>query len=246
MLKGRVAIVTGAAQGIGLEICRCLASAGAAVALADVKAELARNAANALCSAGHEALAVEVDVGDPAAVKSMVHQVVGWRERVDVLVNNAGICPTTPLNEISPEEWDVVLAVNLRGAFLCSQAVAPQMLSRGSGKIVSIASSAGQMGGLAVGVHYSASKAGILGLTKSLARILAPHVQVNAVAPGTTESAMTNGWSKATIDRLVGQIPAGRLGRPADVAAAVLFLASDKADFITGQTLSVNGGLFMS
>jgi 3-oxoacyl-[acyl-carrier protein] reductase len=228
-----------------LEIGRWLADAGAAVALTDLKADLVSEAADALRSAGHEALAVEADVSNHAQVTRMCRQVLDWRQRVDILVNNAGICPITPLEEISPEEWDLVLGVNLKGAFLCSQAVVPSMRAQRSGKIVNIASSAGQMGGLAVGPHYSASKAGILGLTKSLARILAPDVQVNAVAPGTTESAMTSGWDAATIDRLVRQVPAARLGRPADVAAAVLFLVSDEASFITGQTLSVNGGLLM-
>jgi len=151
----------------------------------------------------------------------------------------------TSVEDISLEEWNRVLGVNLTGAFLCSQAVIPVMRAQRSGKIISIASNAGQMGGLAVGVHYSASKAGILGLTKGLARILAPDIQVNAVAPGTTESPMTNDWSRETLERLVRQIPAGRLGRPSDTAAAVLFLASGEADFITGQTLSVNGGLLM-
>ncbi|GAH38811.1 unnamed protein product, partial [marine sediment metagenome] len=155
------------------------------------------------------------------------------------------ICPVTPFEEITVEEWDLVLGVNLKGAFLCSKAVAPIMRKQHSGKIINIASSAGQMGGLAVGLHYSASKAGIFGLTKGLARILAPDIQVNAVSPGTTESEMTSGWDQAATDSIVSKIPAGRLGRPIDVAAAVLFLASDVTEFITGQTLSVNGGLLM-
>jgi 3-oxoacyl-[acyl-carrier protein] reductase len=162
-----------------------------------------------------------------------------------VLVNNAGVCPITSVEEIGVNEWDFVLGVNLKGAFLCSQAVIPFMRQQRAGKIVNIASSAGQMGGLAVGLHYTASKAGLLGLTKGLARILAPDIQVNAVSPGTTESEMTSGWSQQAIDGIVRGIPAGRLGRPADVAAAVRFLASTESDFITGQTLSVNGGLLM-
>jgi 3-oxoacyl-[acyl-carrier protein] reductase len=175
----------------------------------------------------------------------MVGCVAGEWGRIDVLVNNAGICPVTPPLEISSEEWDQVLAINLKGAFLCSQAVVPLMRARRRGKIVNIASSAGQMGGIAVGLHYSASKAGILGLTKALARLLAPEIQVNAISPGTTESEMTRGWDEAAIANIVRQIPAGRLGRPSDIARVALFLASEDADFITGQTLSVNGGLLM-
>jgi 3-oxoacyl-[acyl-carrier protein] reductase len=161
------------------------------------------------------------------------------------MVNNAGICPITELDKITPEEWDLVLAVNLKGTFLFSQAVAPVMYKQKSGKIINIASSAGQMGGLAVGMHYTASKAAILGLTKSLARSLAPYVQVNAVSPGTTNTELISNWDEDTINRIVNQIPARRLGRPADIASAVRFLASDEADFITGQTLNVNGGLLM-
>jgi 3-oxoacyl-[acyl-carrier protein] reductase len=175
----------------------------------------------------------------------MVDQVVSAWGRVDILVNNAGICPMTPMLEIRAAEWDRVLGINLKGVFLCSQAVVPEMRRQNAGKIINIASSAGQMGGIAVGVHYSASKAGIFGLTKSLARILAPEIQVNAVSPGTTESEMTRGWQEASIQNIIRQIPAGRLGHPADTAAVVLFLASEQAGFITGQTISVNGGLYM-
>jgi 3-oxoacyl-[acyl-carrier protein] reductase len=245
MLPGKVAIVTGAARGIGLEICTRLAGAGARVGLADVALPEAEAAAAQIAQGGGQAITLPADVSDPAQVKALVERTLAEWGRIDILVNNAGICPLTPVADISPEEWDWVLGINLKGAFLCSQAVIPAMQEQGSGKIVNIASSAGQMGGIAVGLHYSASKAGILGLTKSLARILAPHIQVNAVSPGTTESEMTRGWDEGAIQNIIRQIPAGRLGHPSDTAAAVLFLASDEASFITGQTLSVNGGLFM-
>jgi len=245
MLEGKVAIVTGSARGIGFEIGRWLAKASARVALADLKADQVGQAAGQLCSAGYEAISVTADVSDEAQVQAMLRQTLERWGRIDILVNNAGICPLTPFEEITVAEWDQVLGVNLKGAFLCSKAVIPTMREQGSGKIINIASSAGQMGGLAVGLHYSTSKAGVLGLTKSLARILAPDIQVNAVSPGTTESKMTSEWDQSTTNDIVEQIPAGRLGRPADVAAAVLFLASDEAAFITGQTLSVNGGLLM-
>ena len=245
-LVGRSAIVTGGGRGIGLEIGRWLSRAGARVALADVDAELTDEAAAELRGAGYPTIACTVDVSDESQVQAMVRQVLDRWGRVDVLVNNAGICPMTPVEDITVAEWDLVLDVNLKGVFLCSQAVIPAMREQGAGKIINIASSAGQMGGLAVGAHYTASKGGVLALTKGLARILAPDIQVNAVAPSTTESKMTSGWDQHTIEGLAKQVPAGRLGRPADVAAAVLFLASDEASYITGQTLSVNGGLLMS
>lgn len=244
-LRGKVAIVTGAGRGIGLAIGRALATAGASVALVDIDGPLVETAAAGLRADGLEARGLVADVCRVDEVRSAVDHVLAAWQQVDILVNNAGICPITAVEEISADEWDRVLGVNLKGAFLFSQAVIPTMRLRRAGKIINIASSAGQMGGLAVGLHYSASKAGMLGLTKALARILAPDVQVNAVSPGTTESEMTRGWDEAAIAGLIEKIPAGRLGRPADVAAAVRFLASDEAGFITGQTLSVNGGMLM-
>lgn len=242
----KVAIVTGGGRGIGLEIGSCLAAAGCAVALVDVNPLVVQIAAETLKEKNIRTAAMTADVSDKAQVSAVIEEVLNTWQRIDILVNNAGICPITDFEMISPAEWDRVLAVNLKGTFLFSQAVVPAMRKQKSGKIVNIASSAGQMGGIAVGMHYTASKAAILGLTKSLARVLAPHIQVNAVSPGTTESEMTAGWDEGAIQRIVNQIPAGRLGQPKDVAQAVCFLASDEANFITGQTLSVNGGLLMS
>lgn len=244
-MDGQCALVTGAARGIGLEIARTLARAGANVILVDLDEEGVARAARDLRDEGHRVVFVTADVSNRTQVRQMVGKIHQQLGRIDVLVNNAGVCPITAVEEISASEWDLVLSVNLKGAFLCSQAVIPIMRQQQAGKIVNIASSAGQMGGLAVGLHYTASKAGLLGLTKGLARILAPDIQVNAVSPGTTESEMTSGWSQQALEGIVRGIPAGRLGRPSDVAAAVRFLASRESDFITGQTLSVNGGLFM-
>jgi 3-oxoacyl-[acyl-carrier protein] reductase len=241
----KAAVVTGAARGIGFEIALRLAEAGVAVAIVDVRREDALEAAESLTAQGLIGVGLAADVSKGSEVQAAFAQVMTLWQRVDILVNNAGICPMTEVMEIGEHEWDQVLAVNLKGAFLCAQAVIPIMRSQGAGKIINIASSAGQMGGLAVGVHYSASKAGILGLTKSLARILAPEIQVNAVSPGTTESAMTQGWGEETLAAIVRQIPLRRLGQPGDVAAAVAFLASEQAAFMTGQTLSVNGGMLM-
>lgn len=242
----KAAIITGGGQGIGLEIGRLLATSGCSVSLVDVNPKIVQEAADTLAAEGCRAVAIAADVSDKTQVTGAVGEALGGWGRIDILVNNAGICPITGFESITPEEWDRVLAVNLKGTFLFSQAVVPVMRQQRSGKIINIASSAGQMGGIAVGMHYTASKAGILGLTKSLARVLAPDIQVNAVSPGTTESEMTAGWEEDAIQRIVNQIPAGRLGKPGDVAEAVRYLASDEANFITGQTLSVNGGLLMA
>jgi 3-oxoacyl-[acyl-carrier protein] reductase len=244
-LRDKVALVTGAARGIGLEIAQRLAQSGAKVALVDVREEELQGAANKLQTSGWTAIPLIADISSSREVQSMSKSILNQWNRVDILVNNAGVCPMTRLEDITDAEWDRVLGINLKGAFLCSQAVIPVMRQQQSGKIINISSNAGQMGGIAVGVHYSASKAGILGLTKSLARLLAPHIQVNAVAPGTTESEMTRGWDTDTVSSLVKQIPLQRLGRPEDTAAAVHFLATDAASFITGHTLCVNGGLLM-
>ncbi|NOZ73279.1 MAG: 3-oxoacyl-ACP reductase FabG [Chloroflexi bacterium] len=245
MLNNKIAIVTGAGRGIGLEIGRTLAAAGASTVLVDIDGALAKQAAARLRDEGFDAIGLSADVRNVNQVRSVIDRTLAEWQQIDILVNNAGVCPITRVEEITVEEWELVLDVNLKGAFLFSQAVIPSMRRRQSGKIINIASSAGQMGGLVVGLHYSASKAGLIGLTKALARILAPHVQVNAVSPGTTESEMTRDWDAAVIDNIIGKTPAGRLGHPADIAAAVRFLASDEAGFITGQTLSVNGGLLM-
>jgi 3-oxoacyl-[acyl-carrier protein] reductase len=166
---------------------------------------------------------------------------------LDILVNNAGICPLTPFAEIREEEWDRVMAVNLKGAFLFCQAALPHLKrSGGGGRIVNIASVAGQMGGVLVGAHYAASKAGVIALTKSLARLLAPAgVTVNCIAPATTESDLIAAWPESQRAQVRGQIPLARFATPQEIAEAVCFLAGDSASFITGATLDVNGGLYL-
>ncbi len=245
-MRERTALVTGAGRGIGAAIAGALATQGARVALADVDSAAAQATAEALVAAGHEAMAIRLDVTDRCAVWAAVAAV---RERwgaIDILVNNAGICPLRPFEEIDEAEWDRVLAVNLKGAFLCAQAVAPGMRERRYGRIVNLASVAGKMGGLMVGAHYAASKGGLIALTLSLARTYAPYgITVNAVAPGTASTEMTHGWSAETLDGLRRSIPLGRLAQPDDVAAAVVFLAGEAAGYITGEVLDVNGGLLM-
>ena len=244
-LAGKTAIITGGAGGIGLAIAEQMASAGAKVALVDLKGDAVQAAAKSLEAKGYAALPVVADVSDGPSVRAAVEAVVAAWGRVDILVNNAGICPLTAPEAITEAEWDRVLAVNLKGTFLFSQAVMPVMRRQHSGKIINMTSSAAQTGGLIAGLHYSASKAGIIGLTRSLALLLAPEIQVNAVSPGMIDTPMTDGWSDATKDNALKKMPLHRMGEPSDVAWAVLYLASEASDFVVGHTLAVSGGLYM-
>ncbi len=240
-LKDRVAIVTGGARGIGRAIGEAFAAEGACVVLADLDPAVAE-----LAGLDLQPLAVVMDVSDGDSVRAMVEKVVRRYGKIDILVNNAGICPLTPFESINRAEWDRVMAINLTGAFLCSQAVVPLMKQAGYGRIVNISSVAGKMGGVTVGAHYAASKAGLLGLTWSLARLYAPFgVTANAIAPATVETDMTRGWPGDALERLRQSIPLGRLARVSDVAAAAVFLASEEAGFITGEVLDINGGFLM-
>lgn len=245
-LEHKVAIVSGAARGIGLAIAEQLACAGASVALVDLNESLVREAAKRLGAAGYAVLPIAADVSAGPQVQAAVETVMSAWGRVDILVNNAGICPLTPADQITEVEWDRVLAVNLKGAFLFSQAVMPILHRQRSGKIINMSSSAAQTGGLIAGLHYSASKAGLIGMTKSLARLLAPDVQVNAVAPGMIDTEMTQVFDETVKANVVRGMPLQRLGAAEDVAWAVLFLASSASDFMTGQVLAVSGGLFMA
>ncbi len=243
-LSGRVAVVTGAARGIGLAIAQALIARSASVALWDLDAQALEQATP---SVGGNALPLVVDVTDAEAVRAAVMQVVDHFGALHILVNNAGICPMTPFEQISEQEWERVLAVNLKSAFLCCQAAWPSLCRAGPhGRIINISSVAGQMGGVSVGVHYAAAKAGLVGLTKALAQRLAQYgVTVNCVAPGTTATEMTATWSQEDLGRALAKIPLGRLAQPDEIAEAVCYLASDRAAFITGATLDINGGLYL-
>ena len=249
-LAGRVAVVTGAASGIGRAIAVALAREGARVAIADVNEAGGAEAARAIEKDGGAARAFRVDVTDAAAVDAMVAQVVSYWGGVQVLVNNAGWDRPMPFVETTPEFWDRVLALNLRGAIACTHAVLPHMIRQTHGRIVSIASDAGRVGSTGEAV-YSAAKGGIIAFTKTIAREVARHqINVNCVCPGPSDTPLFQNEFASVSPKLAGSltrvIPWGRLGTPEDVAPAVVFLASDDAGFITGQTLSVSGGLTMS
>ena len=243
-LTGKVAIVTGASRGIGRTIAVMLASRGAHV-VAAARADNAASTAAEIHAAGKHAEAASLDVIDSASIDAMIAGVLARHGRIDILVNNAGIARDQLMLRMKREDWDQVIATNLTPAFVCSQAVLKPMLKRRSGRIISISSVVGQTGN-AGQANYAASKAGLIGFSKALARELASrNITVNVVAPGLIETDMT----KAITDKAQGdwaaQIPLGRLGTTADVAAAVCFLASDEASYITGQVLAVNGGMYM-
>jgi 3-oxoacyl-[acyl-carrier protein] reductase len=243
-LTGQIALVTGAGRGIGLATALALAQRGAGIAINDIEADAA-DAALALVEAmGAEALACPGDISDPVQVKSMIEATVARFERLDILVNNAGIGGRgLTLLELTLDEWERFLKIDLTGVFLCCQAAVPLMMRRGGGKIVNLSSIFG-LSGAAGSIPYSAAKAGVIGLTHALARELAPHrINVNAVAPGLIDTAMSR--TRGTVDSMRAQVPWPRIGRPEDVAEIIAFLVSARAEFITGQVISPNGGAHM-
>lgn len=245
-LKDKVAIVTGAAQGLGKAIALTLAREGSRVVVCDLNPEKTRSVADELGKQGQKAMALKVDVSKNRDIKDMVETVIAEFGQIDILVNCAGICPRPPFLEITEEEWDKVFAVNMKGTFLCTQAVLKHMIGRKSGKIVNISSTAGKNGGLKVGAHYSASKAGVICFTKSAALFAAPYkINVNCVCPGPQKTAMTDVQGDEANAELAAQIPWKEYGQPQDIANAVLFLVSDESRYITGETMDVNGGLIM-
>lgn len=245
-LSGKRAIVTGGAQGLGLAIATRLAEGECAVALADVNRAKAEAAALELANHGHNAHAVAADISTRAGAWDMVAKAVEAMGGLDIIVNNAGILHNATIEETTEEEWDKVLAVNLKGVFFCSQAAIPHLRKSANPRIVNISSLAGRMGGYKTGLAYSASKGGVISLTMGMARQLAPdRITVNCVCPGTAETDIIKQWTPEAIASLQDRIPLGRLGRGTDVASAVAFLASDAAEFITGVSLDVNGGMFM-
>lgn len=245
-MEGKKVVVTGAAQGIGQAIANGLAQAGADVAVVDLDAARCQDTLQLVEGHGRRALAVPANVGQWEEVKGMVDRVVKEWGRVDVLVNNAGITRDGLIVRMKEDEWNAVLQVNLTGTFYCTKAVLVPMARQRYGRIVNVASIVGAIGN-AGQANYAASKAAVVGLTKAVAREYASrNVTVNAVAPGFIDTVMTRALSQDVRDTLARQIPLGRLGEPADVAAAVHFLASDAAGYVTGHVLHVNGGMHMA
>ena len=243
-LSGKVAIVTGASRGIGRGVAVALAARGAHVVAAARQGNAAETA-EAIAESGGRGEGASVDVTDAASVERLMADVLERHRRLDILVNNAGIARDGLLLRMKRDDWDAVLATNLTAAFTCIQAAIKPMIRQRSGRIISISSVVGQMGN-AGQANYAASKAGLIGLTKAVAREVASrHVTVNAIAPGFVETDMTRAVAEKAQEDWVSHVPLGRIGTPADVAAAACFLASDEASYITGQVLAVNGGLYM-
>jgi NAD(P)-dependent dehydrogenase (short-subunit alcohol dehydrogenase family) len=242
-LDGKTALVTGAASGIGWAIAQKMHEAGASVVIADIDPDRAGSAAGQL---GSRATAMQVDVADVDACRQLVASTIKQFGQLDILVNNAAICPLRPLDEVDQEFFDRLFAINVRGAYFLSQAAAQHMKSRQTGRIINIGSVGGRTGGtLAVSV-YAATKAAIFAVTKSFAHYLAPYGTVNTLAPGPSRTPLTKAWdADEALEQLEKTIPLGRLGQPEDFAGVAVFLASDYAGYMTGATVDVNGGFRM-
>ena len=246
-LRGKVALVTGAQQGIGRGIALAFAREGADVALNYLDDRAAAEAVmQQVRAAGRRSALVQTDVARPAEVETMVARVRDELGGIDVLVNNAGIYPRVPFLAMRETDWDLVLDVNLKGGFFCAQAAAQAMIDGGRrGTIINMASQA--IRGAVRGVHYSASKGGVVAMTRAMALELAPHgIRVNAIAPGLTDTAQPrDGNSEEELAMMASAVPLGRMAQPDDIAAVAVFLASDDARHVTGQTVHVNGGSYM-
>jgi 3-oxoacyl-[acyl-carrier protein] reductase len=245
-LKDRVAVITGAARGIGKAIAFTFVREGARVALVDVERPRLEASREEIERNGGKAIALPCDITKSSEVQRVIEEVKKIFDRIDILVNNAGIIRRGTIETVTEEDWDRVIEVNLKGTFNCCKAVVETMKTQGYGKIVNVSSIAGKLGDITSAPGYGPSKAGIDALTKTLARQLAPYgINVNAVSPHAIETEMSAQWSEEKRKEVIASIPLGRLGRPEDVAQAVLFLASDEASFITGEILDVNGGALM-
>ena len=243
-LSGKLAIVTGASRGIGRGIAMTLASRGAYI-VATARGANAADTVSQIHGAGHQAEAAALEVTDPASIEALIAGVLERHGRIDVLVNNAGVTRDQLMLRMKRGDWDQVIATNLTASFALSQAAIKPMVKQRSGRIINISSVVGQTGN-AGQANYAASKAGLIGFSKALARELASrNITVNVVAPGLIETDMTKAITDKAHGDWTSQIPLGRLGTTADVAAAVCFLASDEASYITGQVVAVNGGMYM-
>ena len=249
MFSKKSAIITGAGKGIGYEIAATLAGKGASVMVCDIDGEAAARVCAEINKNGGSSAYFAADVSSVEDLGQMIQATVSAFGGIDVLVNNAGILTASEVEQTSENEWDKIMAVNLKGAFFAIKEALPYMgknAGKERGSIISISSLAGRMGGYQSGVAYAASKAGLIGMTMAVARKLAPlGITVNAVAPGTTQTDIISAFTEEKIEGLKASIPLGRLGQPEDVAETVAFLASEGAKFITGAVIDVNGGMFM-
>lgn len=244
-LEGKTALVTGAGRGIGKMIALVLADEGAQLVINDIDPETAGNLSARIESSGGKAIACPSDISDRQQVKEMFSTAVQKFNTVDILVNNAGITRDNLFTNMTEKEWDMVMDINLKGVFNCSQQAAALMQEKNYGKIINITSIAAQIGNVGQ-TNYSASKAGVIGMTKTLAKELARyHITVNAVAPGFIETPMTRTIPEKVKSMMIAAIPLGRAGKPEDIANLVKFLSTDESDYITGQVISCNGGLYI-
>ena len=246
--KGRTAIVTGGAMGIGKAVADFLSSAGARVAIADYNFEAAKNTAKELKALGRDVKAFHVDVSEPKMVSDMVNEVKSLWGGIDILINNAGILQDKYVTEIAEEDWDRMIDVHMKGVFLCTRAVVPFMTEKNYGRIVNIASTGARQANYMAGSHYCAAKGGIVAFSRQLGQQFyrkGLDITINNIAPGTINTAMVSMRPPEMIKWIVGQIPALRLGEVEDIGYAVLFLASEWAGYIMGETLDVNGGKYM-
>ncbi|PIQ91029.1 MAG: 3-oxoacyl-ACP reductase [Candidatus Omnitrophica bacterium CG11_big_fil_rev_8_21_14_0_20_41_12] len=245
-LKNKVALITGGARGIGRAIGIVFAKEGADIVVADVNQETAQQTASEIEALGVKALALEMDVTNFEKVEEGINKILDKMGKVDILVNNAGITKDNLLLRMSPADWDAVINVNLKGTFNCIKAVSRPMIKQRSGKIISIASIIGLMGNPGQ-ANYAASKAGIIALTKTVAKELASrNINANAVAPGFIQTAMTDKLPEEIKKKMLEAIPLAKLGTPEDVANVCLFLASEESSYITGQTITIDGGMVMA
>lgn len=241
-LSDRVAIVTGSAQGIGFAIAKRLHEEGCKVALLDINEKTVAAAAEKLKGS----VGVVCDITNLSSIEAAVKKVADTFQGIDIVVNNAGVLPSSMVEDVTEQEWDITMAVNLKGCFFVTQKSIPYLKESKYARVINISSLAGRMGGFETCMAYSASKGGMNALTMGLARQLAPYkINVNAVCPGITQSPITEAFTDEAMERLISRVAIGRLGKVEDIAAVVAFLASDGASFITGHLMDVNGGMYM-
>ena len=246
MLERKVAVITGAASGMGRAACLLFARQNAKVIGIDLNGGGLEETGQLVRDVGGTMLQMIADITSKTDIEGVIAKAIETFGRVDILVNIAGIAPNTDFLDITGDEWDKVLAVNLKGSFFCAQIIAPYMMEQKSGKIINVASMAGKVGAVSAGIHYSVSKAAVIVLTKCLAKKLAPYgINVNTVAPGPTETEMLMAFSSEEQEAMKRNIPLNRFGYPEEQAQGMLFLAGPNSDFITGATLDINGGIVM-